>query len=91
VLALSIFLTRVMYQNISAFHTIFVDDPIQQMDDMNTAAFIDVVLGLSRLGRQIVLTTCNYSFYRLVKHKFNDACAESSISLKTIDLDDLST
>lgn len=84
ILALSIFLTRVMYQNISALQTVFIDDPIQQMDDMNAAAFVDVVLGLSGMGKQIIITTCNHEFYRLIAHKLHDV---TTISFKAIDLD----
>jgi DNA repair exonuclease SbcCD ATPase subunit len=84
ILALSIFLTRVMYQNISALETVFIDDPIQQMDDMNAAAFVDVILGLSSIGKQIIITTCNHDFYRLVAHKMRSV---SSVSFKAVDLD----
>lgn len=86
ILALSIFLTRVMYQNISALETVFIDDPIQQMDDMNAAAFVDVILGLSNVGKQIIITTCNHEFYRLVAHKLRGV---STISFKMVNLDSL--
>lgn len=84
ILALSIFLTRVMYQNISTLETIFIDDPIQQMDDMNAVAFVDVVLGLSHIGKQVIITTCNHEFYRLIAHKMQSV---SNLSFKTVNLD----
>lgn len=87
ILALSIFLTRVMYQNISQLETVFIDDPIQQMDDMNAAAFVDVILGLSQIGKQIIITTCNQDFYRLVAYKMRGVSSTGSVVFKTIDLD----
>jgi chromosome segregation ATPase len=87
ILALSIFLTRVMYQNISELETVLIDDPIQQMDDMNAAAFVDVILGLSQIGKQIIITTCNQDFYRLVAHKMQNISASGRISFKSVNLD----
>jgi exonuclease SbcC len=87
ILALSIFLTRVMYQNISELETVFIDDPIQQMDDMNAAAFVDVILGLSQIGKQIIITTCNHDFYRLVAHKMQSVSSAGKVSFKAVDLD----
>jgi len=87
ILALSIFLTRVMYQNISELDTVLIDDPIQQMDDMNSAAFVDVILGLSQIGKQIIITTCNQDFYRLVAHKMQNISAAGRISFKSVNLD----
>jgi len=86
ILALSIFLTRVIYQNISALETIFIDDPIQQMDDLNAAAFVDVMLGLSQIGKQIIITTCNHDFYRLVTHKLHDTFSRNDISFRAVNL-----
>jgi len=87
ILALSIFLTRVMYQNISELETVLIDDPIQQMDDMNSAAFVDVILGLSQIGKQIIITTCNQDFYRLVAHKMQSISTSGRISFKSVNLD----
>jgi len=87
ILALSIFLTRVMYQNISELDTVFIDDPIQQMDDMNAAAFVDVILGLSQIGKQIIITTCNHDFYHLVAHKMQSVSSAGKVSFKAVDLD----
>lgn len=87
ILALSIFLTRVMYQNISALETIFIDDPIQQMDDLNATAFVDVILGLSQIGKQIIITTCNHDFYRLVTHKLQGTLSQNDISFIGVNLD----
>ncbi len=88
ILALSIFLTRVMYQNISRLETVLIDDPIQQMDDMNAAAFVDVLIGLSQIGKQTVITTCNRDFYELVCHKLRVVARAQKLKLVTINLED---
>jgi ABC-type Mn2+/Zn2+ transport system ATPase subunit len=76
-----------MYQNISELDTVFIDDPIQQMDDMNAAAFVDVILGLSQIGKQIIITTCNHDFYHLVAHKMQSVSSAGKVSFKAVDLD----
>jgi DNA repair exonuclease SbcCD ATPase subunit len=87
ILALSIFLTRARYQRISELETIFIDDPIQQMDDMNAAAFVDVIVGLSQVGKQIIITTCDQDFYRLVSFKMRSVASAGKVSFKTLNLD----
>jgi len=87
ILALSIFLTRARYQRISELETIFIDDPIQQMDDMNAAAFVDVIVGLSQIGKQIIITTCDQDFYRLVAYKMRSVASTGKVSFKALNLD----
>jgi DNA repair exonuclease SbcCD ATPase subunit len=87
ILALSIFLTRARYQRISVLDTIFIDDPIQQMDDMNAAAFVDVVVGLSQIGKQIIITTYDQDFFRLVAYKMRSVADTGRVSFKTLNLD----
>jgi hypothetical protein len=54
---------------------------------MNSAAFVDVILGLSQIGKQIIITTCNQDFYRLVAHKMQNISASGRISFKSVNLD----
>ena len=66
IVALSIFLSISLYQTWSKFRLIVVDDPIQQMDDLNAASFINLVREIAvQNNRQFLLTTCNKEFYRL--------------------------
>jgi len=71
--ALSIFLATALHQKWSAFNTIIIDDPIQNMDDFNVYAFLDLIRGLIMNGRhQFILTTCNRDLYKLMLVKFRD-------------------
>jgi len=69
VLALSIFLGNVLSQKWSQFVPVFLDDPIQNMDDFNTNAFIDTLRTYATGRRQFFLTTCDLDFYRLMLAK----------------------
>jgi len=86
ILALSIFLTRVIYQNVSVLQTVLIDDPVQQMDDMNALAFIDIILGLSRAGKQIIITTCNRDLFDLFCSKARQTLASSNRTFRAIEL-----
>ncbi len=88
ILALSIFLTRVIYQNISIFQTILIDDPIQQMDEMNTMSFIDIILGLSQTGKQIIITTCDYDFFELFSQKMSGLSSAGDKKFRAINLEE---
>jgi len=70
--ALSIFLATALHQRWSGFNTIIIDDPVQNMDDFNVYAFLDLVRGLIMNGRQFILTTCNRDLYKLMLVKFRD-------------------
>jgi exonuclease SbcC len=63
-LAISVFLAGALRQRWSGFRTILIDDPIQQMDEMNVCAFLDLVRGLSG-QRQFIIFTCSRDFYLL--------------------------
>lgn len=72
IVALSIFLSIALYQTWSKFKLIVVDDPVQQMDDLNAASFIDLIREVSTQNRrQFLITTCNYAFYRLALTKLS--------------------
>lgn len=73
ILALSIFFAQVL-KNTSKLNTIFLDDPIQHLDSINTLAFIDlmrIMITQDNINKQIILTTNNNEFYELLKLKLN--------------------
>jgi len=70
-LAISIFLASALEQGWSKFKGIFFDDPVQNMDDLNSFAFLDLILGLTKNEKQFVITTCNLEFYKLMLLKFS--------------------
>ncbi len=69
VLALSIFLAGTIQQRWSNLRTICIDDPVQQMDDMNAYAFLELIRGLAN-DRQFIITTCDPRFYQLAREMF---------------------
>ncbi len=66
VLALSIFLSNALQQRWSQFGTVFLDDPVQNMDDFNANALIDTLRTLALGRQQFILTTCDLDFYKLL-------------------------
>lgn len=67
VLALSVFLSNVLQQRWSKMTSVFMDDPVQNMDDLNSNAFIDTIRALTTsAGRQFVVATCDPHLYRLM-------------------------
>lgn len=74
VLALSIFFAKAL-QSSNGLDTIFLDDPIQHLDSINTLAFIDFIRNIMTSGeinKQIVLTTNNQIFFNMLKRKVDD-------------------
>lgn len=69
-LAISVFLAGALRQRWSGFNTILIDDPIQQMDEMNVNAFLDLVRGLAG-QRQFIIFTCSRDFYLLALDKLD--------------------
>lgn len=69
-LALIVFLAGTLRQRWSRFNTVFIDDPVQQMDEMNVYAFLDLIRGLSN-QRQFIIFTCNRDFYLLALEKLD--------------------
>lgn len=66
VLAISIFIAKNIGQNNSAIDFIAIDDPIQNMDDINQFSMIDV---LSRLNKQLIFTTHDAKYVNLFLKK----------------------
>jgi exonuclease SbcC len=78
VLCLSIFLACALRQSWSGFRLIGVDDPVQQMDDLNANALFDLIRGLVPLKRQFFVATCDLRLYRMALEKF--ACLNAGHS-----------
>lgn len=72
-LLLGLFLTACLSQTWSALSPVFLDDPVTHFDDLNTYAFLDLIVGLleSEVGRrQFVISTCDDKFLQLARQKF---------------------
>ena len=72
-LLLGLFLTACISQTWSAFSPVFLDDPVTHFDDLNTYAFLDLIIGLleSEFGRrQFVISTCDEKLLQLARQKF---------------------
>ena len=72
-LLLGLFLTACLSQTWSALSPVFLDDPVTHFDDLNTYAFLDLIVGLFDLEpgqRQFVLSTCDEKFLQLARQKF---------------------
>lgn len=49
---------------------IFIDDPIQALDDINVLSMIDMLRNIAfSLNKQIILTTHDRNFFELLKKK----------------------
>ncbi|GAA0180418.1 hypothetical protein SH2C18_31150 [Clostridium sediminicola] len=75
VVAVSIFLGMALRQQCSNLKTIMLDDPIQNMDDLNVISFIDVLRNFLSTGneenkKQIIISTHDQDFHRLMVKKF---------------------
>ncbi|MED3541309.1 AAA family ATPase [Bacillus toyonensis] len=72
ILSLSIFLARAALKDKNGIDTIFMDDPIQHLDNLNVLSFIDLLRTLTvDLNKQIIVSTHNESFYNLIKRKMD--------------------
>lgn len=72
VLALSIFLGFALQQKWSCLEQIFIDDPIQNMDDINVLSFIDILRGLylsKNFKKQIIISTHDFKLAELFRKK----------------------
>ena len=67
-LAITVFLAGALRQRRSGFQTILIDDPVQQMDEVNVCAFLDLIRGLSG-QHQFIILTCSRDFYLLALDK----------------------
>ncbi|MCR8855658.1 AAA family ATPase [Lysinibacillus fusiformis] len=70
-IALSLFLAMALKQKWSPLQLIGIDDPIQSMDEVNIISFIDLMrLFIKKYGKQIIISTHDESFYKLIIKKF---------------------
>jgi exonuclease SbcC len=70
VLSLSIFLAKAFEYGNETIETIFMDDPIQNLSDINVLSFIDLLRTLiSKHDKQIVISTHDEKFFRLLQNK----------------------
>jgi exonuclease SbcC len=88
---LSLFLSATLTQNWSSFETILLDDPVTHFDDMNTYSLIDLVKGMlyeSCCPRQLIISTCEVGFFRLLRQRFPSRSGEAIFySFETIGRD----
>ena len=71
----SMFLSMALRQNWLNLDTILLDDPIQNLDDINVLSFIDFIrtmMDKDKEKKQIIISTHNERFYKLMKDKFTD-------------------
>lgn len=66
IVALSIFLSHSFQQRWSRFVPVFLDDPVQNMDDFNANGFVDCLRSLAGAERQFIVSTCDIGLYRLL-------------------------
>jgi exonuclease SbcC len=70
VLSLSIFLAKAFEMGEGLISTIFMDDPIQNLSDINVLSFIDLIRTMiTTFDKQIVISTHDENFYKLMRHK----------------------
>lgn len=70
VLSLSIFLAKAFEVNNDEIGTIFMDDPIQNLSDINVLSFIDLIRTMiTKYDRQIVISSHDENFYKLMRNK----------------------
>ncbi|OMP75130.1 hypothetical protein, partial [[Flexibacter] sp. ATCC 35208] len=68
ILSLSIFLASALNSN--TYNCIFIDDPIQSLDSINILSTIDLLRSIVvNYGRQIVLSTHDENFHKLLARK----------------------
>lgn len=75
VLSLSIFLGLNLSVRNSRFEQVYIDDPVQSMDDINMVSFIDLLRSIKkskRISRNMVIGTHDFTFSKLVKIKFRN-------------------
>lgn len=72
VLALSIFLALNISQNWSKLNVLGIDDPFQNLDDINVYSFIDVISYLvTEENKQLFISTHHQEFSKLIAAKLN--------------------
>jgi exonuclease SbcC len=71
VLALAVFLSFACSQEWSRLQTIFLDDPVQHLDDLDAVSFLDNLRAVALQQRkQVIVSTCDQNLYLLMIRKF---------------------
>lgn len=78
VLAISIFLAIHTNQAWSKLDTIMMDDPIQNMDDLNILSYIDLIRKIKK-KKQVIISTHDDNIYRLMRRKLQPIDKEKLI------------
>lgn len=90
-LLLGLFLTACLSQTWSVLSPVFLDDPVTHFDDLNTYAFLDLIVGLLESDsehRQFIISTCDEKFLQLARQKFRHLGERASFySFKAIGAD----
>ena len=79
-LLLGLFLTACISQTWSSLSTVLLDDPVTHFDDLNTYAFLDMILGLLSAGsgpQQFIISTCDQKVFDLARSKFRHLEADA--------------
>ena len=70
ILSLSIFLAQAFKNGNDTVSTIFMDDPLHNLSDVNVLSFIDLLRSLTTIHKkQVVISTHDEKFYRLLQSK----------------------
>ncbi|QDF29158.1 AAA family ATPase [Halarcobacter anaerophilus] len=78
VLALSIFLTFAIKQQWSNLDSIFLDDPIQNMDDINIHSLVDIIRSIqNQTNKQFFISTHDERIYKFMLNKFGEENVQS--------------
>lgn len=73
VLAISIFLGIALRQQWSNLNALFLDDPIQNMDDINVHSFVDIIRSVVRdTDKQFFISTHDERVFQFMKRKFRN-------------------
>lgn len=73
VLAVSIFLSFALAQKWSNLDCVFMDDPIQNMDDINVNNFVDIIRNVVRTtNKQFFISTHDIRIFEFMKNKFGN-------------------
>ncbi|MBN2089719.1 hypothetical protein JW964_08895, partial [candidate division KSB1 bacterium] len=71
-LSLSIFLAKALQYEDNELNTIFMDDPVQNLDSINVLSFIDLLRTIiTEHDRQIVMSTHDENLFRLIQKKMD--------------------
>jgi DNA repair exonuclease SbcCD ATPase subunit len=72
ILSLSIFYARALQNCDIYFRTVFMDDPVEHLDDINILSFIDLLRTIiTELDIQVIMSTHDERFFNLLKRKLH--------------------